>query len=252
MGGMRMRNRLIQLVSALLCVTGGLPAAAHSARVGPSQPMGDGGYAVALWYGDGIMGPDPIRAIVLDADQRLVAVSPSSVLMSVTCDSAGDCTAWDRVGGIAYRPDPGAFETREAIRQNGAAFEYPEDYDHEFGFSAQDMTSAQRLRIEAGIMLTHPTGLLIAGLWWAVVWLSFAFGRVILRGGTRGRILRVAVIALTAFGATMLALVSVALAASAPTTGTMLLTEMAIGGVLAALVLWWRRRRSFARQRSGT
>lgn len=169
--------RVVALL-ALFLTFAAPPAFAHSARLGPTQPIGDSGLQLALWYGDGITGPDPIRAAVLDDQGRLHAVSAISVKMKIGCDPTGNCAVWDRMGRRAFIPDRAAFAPSEILVQDKKVLGYPEHYKAEFGFVSKDMTLAQHLRVEAGALVAHPVTLLLTTLWWIMIWLM-------LRGGWR-------------------------------------------------------------------
>lgn len=210
--------------------------------------MGDSGLQIALWLGDGIIGPSPVRAVVLDGEGRLVAVSPRSKLMTIQCKAAASCTVWDRSAGRAYRPDAGSFQTRQSIMQGEMVVAYPEDYDDEFGFATRQMTAAEMLGVESRALFVYPVLTLIAGLWWAMIWVVLSLGPMFLRRGDEKLFIRILAATATTGVAIALWLFSFILWSLAPSTQTILLAHMVIGGMPAwlALRVFRRRRRNLA------
>lgn len=236
--------RVTALLAMLWLIIAG-PALAQEPRVGPAHPIGDTGLHLALWYGDGIIAADPVRAVVLDDQGRLHAASPLSVLLQIDCKPTGRCIVWDRTGKQAFTPEAAAFKPGQTLVQGDKVLSYP-DHDYkadEFGFTVSPMTLAQHLRIEGRALLAYPLLLLAASVWWFMLWLiplgTWRFARNARKWSVARWLL---VIATTVFGGGLM-LISASLWLMTPTTPTILVMHMAIGAILAWLALRaWQRR----------
>lgn len=218
------------------------PVAAHSPRVGTGQPLGDTGLQLALWYGDGIVGPDPIRAVVLDDQGRLHAVSPWSNLLRIECDGAGACLVRDRLARQTYIPDPLAFTQGTTLIEGQAVLHYPEFAEAEFGFTTVPTGWGTYLLTELRALIRHPLLLLAAALWWAMIWLIFAGGWRFARQPDESRWLRWLIAVLAAIGGGVLLLVSAFVTLLLPTTPLVLGAVMAMGAGLAWAIRRIKRR----------
>lgn len=233
--------RVVALL-ALLLTCAAPPVFAHSARLGRTQPIGDTGLQLAPWYGDGILGPDPIRAVVLDDQGRLHTVSAISVKMKIECDPNANCTVWDRIGRRAFIPDRAAFAPSEILVQDKKVLDDPDHYKAEFGFASKDITLAQHLRVEAGALAANPVALLLTTLWWIMIWLMLRGGWRVSRNISLRRSLRWPLAITTGFVGCVLIMASAFLWLSSPTTLTMLGANMAIGAIAVWLLQRVQRR----------
>lgn len=71
-------------------------------------PNGEIGEA-RLLNGDGILGPDPVRVIILDAQSRLLARSHKSHSMALSCRDKGQCLIFDLSAGKILELAPSSF-----------------------------------------------------------------------------------------------------------------------------------------------
>jgi hypothetical protein len=71
----------------------------------PDGAMGE----ARLLNGDGIIGPDPVRVLILDAAGRLLARSRKSVLMGFSCRENGQCLIFDLHNGKVLDLEPSSF-----------------------------------------------------------------------------------------------------------------------------------------------
>uniref|UniRef100_UPI0013D609D6 hypothetical protein n=1 Tax=Acinetobacter baumannii TaxID=470 RepID=UPI0013D609D6 len=57
---------------------------------------------LSVLRGDGILGADPARAVIVDADGRSLARTPQTVAIQRVCDAARSCNAVDPGSWAAY------------------------------------------------------------------------------------------------------------------------------------------------------
>ena len=70
---------------------------------------------VRLLNGDGIFGPDPVRAIILDAQGHLLARSQKSTLMSIHCSQMSQCLVIDLTKDNILDLDPSSFRQAGSV-----------------------------------------------------------------------------------------------------------------------------------------
>lgn len=106
-----MKQFLFAILTAFFAIVA-TPASAHRpyfTQVGkialPNGRMGE----ARLLNGDGILGPDPVRVLILDAGGKLLARSHQSRSMTISCKGAGHCLIMDHSSGKVLVPDPAAF-----------------------------------------------------------------------------------------------------------------------------------------------
>lgn len=167
-------SRLTALIGiAMLGATCG-PAAAHRPHFLDSAPISAEGYPAAqikLLIGDGIIGADPIRAVVIGRNGELLAASPIAQALQLSCDDQGrQCQVYDDVTFKIYEPSVNAWQDRGLIEQDGEPRQYPEDIDGDFGFVGRQATFAEIARFEAKGLVSSwmRTGWGIS--WWLAFW----------------------------------------------------------------------------------
>lgn len=144
--------RLIQaLLIALLPLA--LPAAAqaHSPYFTQSLeitlPDGRTGQLRVL-KGDGILGADPARAVILDAEGRSLARTPRTFVIQLVCDAARRCIAVDPGSWTTYEIDPASFRVGQVIRLREDAIWDLEHGPEAWGFRARPASLPELIRAE--------------------------------------------------------------------------------------------------------
>ena len=139
------------LLAALLPLAAGAPAAAHSPYFTETRditlPDGKPGQ-LRILKGDGIVGADPARAVVLDAEGRALARSPSTVVILLTCIAPGLCAAVDPGNWTTYEIDPASFRVGEIIRPRQDAIWALERGSESWGFRARWATIPEIAKAE--------------------------------------------------------------------------------------------------------
>ncbi|QRM28596.1 hypothetical protein [Microvirga sp. VF16] len=96
-----------------ITVIGASPAFAHRPYFTQVEkirlPGGEMGEA-RLLNGDGILGPDPVRVVLVDGQGRLLARSHKSRSMALACREEGQCLIFDFSTGKILDPDPSSFQ----------------------------------------------------------------------------------------------------------------------------------------------
>jgi len=128
-----------------------------------------------LLHGDGIFFADPIRAVVVDGDGRLLAMSPMSLTLFIWCREAGgrrDCLVYDHIGSSLYEPDPASWKAILALEEAGSPQNYPELWtsEEEYGFKFKKASLLEILKYEALSTIDSPASTLLAILLWICVW----------------------------------------------------------------------------------
>lgn len=158
---------MVKAAWALIAIFGWLVAAqsticlAHSpyitnrvAWIGPDGRH----FTLALLHGDGIFAPDPIRPVVLDANDYVVALGPLMRNAVIWCDQPSACAAyfdatWDR----AVKPDPSGF------RASRSANFYPEFATDEYGFQPAAVETLERLRVIVHVLRLQWVPIVLGG-----------------------------------------------------------------------------------------
>ena len=161
------RLLLIVLVRGSVIVAAD-PAAAHRPYFTQAErivlPNGDVG-EVRLLHGDGILGSDPARALVLDAQGRLVARSPKSVSLVLSCGSNRQCLVIDLEHDKVFEPEQSSF--RQGIRVPGLSDEERnelwdlEDGEESWGFTIRDTRGGERFAGNVAMAREVPLSLAI-------------------------------------------------------------------------------------------
>ncbi|MDE4173277.1 hypothetical protein PXK01_03865 [Phaeobacter sp. PT47_59] len=163
------------------------PLGAHSpyyTQVEPLQPDGSG-FALKLLNGDGVVGSDPVRAVIVDEAGHARAISPLGVSLHISClrgEGTRRCVVYDGISAEVFEPDPGTWETRPVIEQDGKPMPtaYPEHMGQSFGFLVRSATWAEILLFEASKIISSPISACLALLWWTAIasLLTFTFWRI--------------------------------------------------------------------------
>lgn len=110
----------------------------------PDGTMGE----ARLLNGDGILGPDPVRVLILDAGGRLLARSRKSVLMALSCRGDRRCLIFDLSRGKVLDLEPSSFRQGAAVpgaddRDNLWDLE---DGEEAWGLAPREPTPGERLK----------------------------------------------------------------------------------------------------------
>lgn len=128
-----------------IAVIGTSPAFAHRPYFTQAEkiqlPNGEMGEA-RLLNGDGILGPDPVRVILIDSQGRLLARSHKSRSMALACQEEGRCLIFDFSAGRMLDPEPSSFQQGPFVPsrsddERGGLWEL-EDGVESWGFSHRD------------------------------------------------------------------------------------------------------------------
>jgi hypothetical protein len=181
----------------LACVVASLlasPAAAHRpffTQVGTIQlPNGERG-EVRLLHGDGIFGPDPVRAIVIDERGRLRARSERSLFMGLSCPSEARCTIFDFARDQVLEVDLATLRVGSLVpglsdRDRDDLWDI-EDGNEAWGFVAREPNASEwRDGLRTKVRLAWPV-LAFNGIAGGVAWLLM---RVAMARGRRQHVLK--------------------------------------------------------------
>lgn len=101
----------------IVCTASFGPARAHSPYFSTTEkielPNGKLG-ELRLLHGDGILWADPIRVLALDEEGRMIARSPPSPGMALSCRNAR-CRVFDLAEGTVLELDPSTFRTGAVV-----------------------------------------------------------------------------------------------------------------------------------------
>lgn len=142
---------LVRALIALLPLIVSQPSAAHSPYFTDSREIAlpDGKVGrLRILKGDGVVGADPARAVVLDAEGRSLARTPSTVAILLTCDGAGQCVAVDPGNWTTYEVDPASFRVGEIVRPRQDAIWELERGTETWGFRSRLATVPEIARAE--------------------------------------------------------------------------------------------------------
>lgn len=136
---------------------------------------GSNDYTLKLLFGDGILTSDPVRAIVVDDDGKLAAVSHASQTLTLHCGEVvhvRSCSIYEGRDGVILEADPVKFQTSVVVEADGQPLIHPWDMKmSEFGFTARAASLSEIIKFEALIILRSPVEFLLSVLWWLGVWL---------------------------------------------------------------------------------
>ncbi len=135
--------------------------------------------AIKLLHGDGIIGGDPVRAIVVDSDLRFRAISPLGRKLHIVCRQKENdrlCVVYNSVSNLVYELDHENWVIGSIIEDQGRPLHtaYPEEMGQGFGFKHRPATYLEIIKYEGDKIKSYP---LLAGLtllWWTLIALSFA------------------------------------------------------------------------------
>jgi hypothetical protein len=139
----------LTLSAAFICAS---PAFAHRPYFTQVEtirlPNGEMGEA-RLLNGDGILGPDPVRVVVIDGQGRLLARSHKSRSMALACRREGQCLIFDFSAGKILDPIPSSFHRGPVVpglsdRERDGLWEL-EDGSESWGFARRDPSFAERV-----------------------------------------------------------------------------------------------------------
>jgi hypothetical protein len=135
-------------------------------------------FSLKLLHGDGIIAGDPVRAIVVDRDLRVRAVSPLALNLHILCkqqEGSRRCIVYDSVAAVVYQLDPSSWALGPVIEEGGKPLRtaYPEDMGQNFGFAQRSATLFEIIRFEGDKVISFP---IVAGLsliWWTLTALLY-------------------------------------------------------------------------------
>lgn len=166
------------------------PAEAHRPYFTDTEELGDG-FRLRLLHGDGIIAPDPVRAVVVDADGVVHAISPLSRGMQIFCAGASDapeCLVYDAANYRVLELDRAQWVSGRRIEPEDErlATEYPEDMGQSRGFSWRSVTVWEAASFPVRTVFRYPVRTAVIVTWFAVfagIWTAPAWR--IIRGDRR-------------------------------------------------------------------
>ncbi|WP_346908796.1 hypothetical protein [uncultured Roseibium sp.] len=130
-------------------------------------------------YGDGLFGPDPIRAVLVDKDGIIVAVGGLTRSLFLDCFrlvADNGCVAFDPEHRVAYVPDPVSFGHHGKVTDDDRPPWYPEEYPGNpeivSGFVLKPIGWWGTLLFEISNIIRHPIGVLILFGLLVAIWLN--------------------------------------------------------------------------------
>lgn len=151
-------------------------AAAHSPYYTQTERLswaGDSGVEIKLLHGDGIFFADPIRAVVVDKNGKLLAASPLSITLFIFCSRSNgrsDCIAYDELRQLIYTPNRSSTQTTQLLEIDGKPQEYPEYQMEGYGFDTRHASFFEIIKFEALSVFRWPLLTVFAIAWWLIVW----------------------------------------------------------------------------------
>lgn len=159
----------------LLAVSAGTPAFAHRPYYTQVEkillPNGEIG-EVRLLNGDGILGPDPVRPIVVDGRGRLIARGPKGRSMAVSCSEPQFCSIVNLWKILVLELDAATF--RDGPQQPPVAmWERTDDWeledgDDHWGFTTREATLPEFVDANIVLIKTYLGGLMLLALFAAL------------------------------------------------------------------------------------
>lgn len=132
-----------------------------------SVPLGP--VTFGLYFEDGILGPDPERAIVMDKQGTVRAASPLGYGLRLLCEkqSIESCLAYEPFTGIVYFPsDQAPFLYIEMANR----IDHLAGLKNPTGFEKRSVSGVERLLLDLRFMRREPTGALVAISFWTAFW----------------------------------------------------------------------------------
>jgi hypothetical protein len=171
--------RLMLLLTAFLLMTGG--AKAHSPYFGDTRsivlPNGQAAELRILKGDSIIIGSDPSRTVILDAESRSLARTPRFRAMAISCWGPRNCIAVAPDLWTAYDMDPTTFRPGEIIRDGEEAMGKLEAGEEGWGFRGRWASPLDIARAEFAVAANHPVITATLVMIGAIVGLGMAFGR---------------------------------------------------------------------------
>jgi hypothetical protein len=173
--------RIVGLMIVIALVVDGNPARAHEPYFTQLEPikLPDGKDArLLLAHGDGVITSDPIIAVIIDGDNRVIARSLPSQVMTLICHAPAQCHAYDGRRRKILEPDPGNFRADGTLRlldnnryDSSINYNRIEDETTNWGFRTREPSWAEWLRAElqfaisthsvSAAAFTIPAGMLV-------------------------------------------------------------------------------------------
>lgn len=181
---------LFGIVTELCCG----PAAANTPLFSQSEPVSASFHEAAtlrLLTGEGGFLSDPVKAVVVSQDGKLLAASPLSASLRLHCKEAGNarqCVAYDDITRTIYRPLERDWQDHGLIEKDGQPLSLPEDITSGFGFTGRPATLGEVISFETADLLASWPTTGIALIWWTAFWMllrpvtRFVIGRSELSG----------------------------------------------------------------------
>ncbi|MBF9234918.1 hypothetical protein [Microvirga alba] len=180
-----MRYLSVFILASIVFAAASFPAFAHRPYFTHVEkillPNGELG-EVRLLSGDGIFGPDPVRALILDAQGRLLARSPKSVVMALSCQAGGGCLIVDLRTNQVLELEPSSFRQGPAVpglsSEDRDGLWDLEGGSESWGFSLREATAQERAEANDAMARGMKGSLLIiAGLGFVGALFLVPYGR---------------------------------------------------------------------------
>lgn len=170
-----MLRYFIQFVAMLLLQE--VPAVAHSPYYTQAERLsgsGDQAVLMKLLHGDGIFFADPIRAVIVTGNGKLLAASPMSTTLFISCNRAKarrECIAYDELRQRIYTPNRSNWKANQTLELAGKPQEYPESRMEEYGFEIRKASIFEIVKFEVLSIFASPLLTVLAIIWWVAVWM---------------------------------------------------------------------------------
>lgn len=224
------------------------PAAAQALHFLQSEPIpteSHGTVTLKLLQGDGAVFSDPLRAIVVSGDGRLLAASPVSYSLRIVCegvDRQRACLAYDELNRTVFQPVESDWHDGGLIEQNGEPQSFPEDMTVDFGFALRSATLGEVIRFELVGIVASWTTTVIALAWWTSFWLLLRpVARLLLRRSEPRNIGMLVPLLLRTVAALLMIPVTAYAWLTAPYSGLYLAFVVLVGAGTAQLVTGRRK-----------
>ncbi|WP_445501468.1 hypothetical protein [Microvirga sp. G4-2] len=204
-------------------------------------PDGDTGEA-RLLNGDGILGPDPVRVLILNHQGHLLARSPKSFAIRLSCRDGGECLIFDLTHDKVLELEASSF--RQGNRVPGLSINDRdnlwelEDGDEAWGFHARDLAPSERLAGLRALVVEYLPMVIINGAAGGFCWL-IATGVWLVIKTERTRVAQtlvaIAVILILATVGLLAVFMSFLLSAISALPFAVWVLSLAIGGALAIM-----------------
>lgn len=134
---------------------------------------------IKLLHGDGIIAGDPVRAIIVDGESHLLAISPLATSLHISCVlqyRVRYCLAYDDISAVVYEPDLATLERGRIIEEDEKPVRdaYPEDMGESFGFKMRSATLMEIIRFEGDKIIAYPLVAASSLIWWTLTALLLA------------------------------------------------------------------------------